>query len=327
MEAGLITVGDLITRIRQESDQVNSQFVTDPEIVTYLSASYKEFYDLLVTAYGEDYYAAIPATFTTTGNSDVYPLPDGTLTFKDTNGTPFIAPPFYKLLGLDLQLSPNNPQGYVTVKTFSFSERNRFAVPNFASFWGFTNVRYRLRDNNLWLTPLPATGQVFRMFYVPRPKDLIVSVQGTTTNLSTNVVVSDSSSLSVGMSVFGPPGAANVAPNTTITAIVDATNITISLPAINTGTQTLQCFDYQATVDGISGWEEYPVIDVAIKIKDKEESDVQVLGVRKAAMLKRIEDTAANRDPGTAARTADVMTDIWNNPSGGGWGNGWGGGY
>lgn len=320
---GIVTVGDLITRIREESDQVNSNFVTDPEIVTYLSASYKELYDILVTTYGDDYYVALPAQFTTNGQQDTYPLPDGVVTFQDSNNNSFVAPPFYKLLGVDLQLAPNNPQGYVTIKTFSFSERNRYAIPNFASFWGFTNVRYRIRGNNIWFTPLPAFGQIFRLFYIPRPIDLIVSVQGTMTDATNTFTVVDPSQLSVGMNLFGPPGASLIPSNTTITAI-NGNIITMSNNALGSGTQTVQAFDYQTEIDGISGWEEYPVIDVSIKVKDKEESDVTVLAARKAAMLKRIEEVAENRDPGTPARTADVMTDIWNRGSTGN-GDGYGG--
>jgi len=308
-ESGVITLGDLITRVRQEADMVNSQFVTDPEIVTYLSSSYKELYDLLVTAYGEDYEVAQALTITTNGTDFLYPLPDGSL----YSG----AAAFYKLLGVDLQLSPNNPAGYVTIKTFPFSERNRFAVPNFASFWGFTNVRYRLQGNNLWLTPLPAIGAVFRIWYIPRPTDLIFSVQGVTTDQSTTMTVNDTSNLSVGMNVFGE----DLADNTTIT-VVGVGNVTLSKAALGTGTGTIQAFSYLTPVDGISGWEEYPVVDTAIKCKDKEESNVEVLAARKAGLRKRVEDTSANRDPGSAAKTADVMTDMfWNN------GNGTGDGY
>jgi hypothetical protein len=60
------------------------------------------------------------------------------------------------------------------------------------------------------------------------------------------------------------------------------------------------------TVDGISGWTEYIIIDAAIKCMQKEESDVSVLGMQKAAMLKRINDSAANRDSGMPQTVADV---------------------
>lgn len=60
------------------------------------------------------------------------------------------------------------------------------------------------------------------------------------------------------------------------------------------------------TFDGVNGWEEYIVIDAAIKARIKEESDVTDLGAQKAAMAKRIEDSAPNRDAGMGGRVVDV---------------------
>lgn len=61
--------------------------------------------------------------------------------------------------------------------------------------------------------------------------------------------------------------------------------------------------------DGVSGWEEYVVIDAAMKAMAKEESDVSVLMARKQAMLSRIEMAAENRDAGSPATVADVRGD------------------
>ena len=69
---------------------------------------------------------------------------------------------------------------------------------------------------------------------------------------------------------------------------------------------------------GISGWLEY-VITAAIKALQKEEADVSVLAAQKMALIKRIEETAANRDAGQPDHIADVR-------QGGNWGGsgGWG---
>lgn len=314
LESGVVSLFELMALVRQESDMVNSNFVNDFELVSYISNSYKELYDMIVGAYGEDYYASVPASFTTNNNQQLYPLPDGTLVFQDQDNNPITPPPFYKLLGLDYQLSPNNPQGFVTLRTFPFSDRNRFAIPNFASFWGFTNLRYRLQGNNLWLTPLPATGQVLRLWYVPRPVNLISTILGNTST-STTITVTDDVTPQVGMNITG----LGIPDRTTITAVGSGT-ITISQATLSTANNiALTMYLPSQTVDGVSGWEEYIIIDAAIKCKDKEESDVVVLAGRKADMKKRIEGIAANRDPGTAAKTADVSGDVWN--------TGWGGGY
>src|ERR1700679_3694925 len=165
--AGIVTVQDLINQIREESDQQSSGFVSDLAIATHISNSGKELYDILVGAYGTDYFMAPPASFNTDNINDTFPLPDGVLQFNDNYQNPFIAAPFYKLAGLDLQLGAT-PQSYVTLRTFPFAERNRFAVPNFSSFYGFTNIRYRLYGSSpqmIWFTPLPAAGLTIRLWY------------------------------------------------------------------------------------------------------------------------------------------------------------------
>ena len=67
---------------------------------------------------------------------------------------------------------------------------------------------------------------------------LKVSTQQTIshTNLSTNVVVQDTSKLAVGMTIVDSNN--HIPANATITAIVDSTNITISNAATNTGSST-----------------------------------------------------------------------------------------
>lgn len=81
------------------------------------------------------------------------------------------------------------------------------------------------------------------------------------------------------------------------------------------------------TADGISGWTEYIIVDAAIKALQKEESDISALMVQKQALIKRIEDSAMNRDigqPDTISATRN-----WNSRNGGGGGdsNGSWGGY
>lgn len=51
-------------------------------------------------------------------------------------------------------------------------------------------------------------------------------------------------------------------------------------------------------LDGISGWDDYIIIDAAIKALQKEESDTSVLMARKQMLMDRIESSAMNRDAG-----------------------------
>jgi fibronectin type 3 domain-containing protein len=62
---------------------------------------------------------------------------------------------------------------------------------------------------------------------------------------------------------------------------------------------------------GISGWGEYVIVDAAIRAMQKQENDVSVLAAQKMMLIKRIEETAMNRDSGqpdkiSATRFDDV---------------------
>jgi hypothetical protein len=60
------------------------------------------------------------------------------------------------------------------------------------------------------------------------------------------------------------------------------------------------------TFDTVDAWHEYIILDAAIKMLLKEESDASVLLVQKEAMKRRIEELAHSRDIGTADRVTDV---------------------
>lgn len=82
-----------------------------------------------------------------------------------------------------------------------------------------------------------------------------------------------------------------------------------------------------------SGWHEYVVVDVAAKMLEKQEffDQANALMMRKAALLERIEVTAANRDvgqPNTATNSRSMLGDPnFGGGNGFGWGGMSGGGY
>lgn len=232
LTAGQTTLGTIRATVRQRADMVNSLFVTEPELNGYINSSYQELYDLLVQKYGDNYYVATPYSFTTDGVNDTFPLPAD----------------FYKLLGVDLQLSGNSPNGYITLRPFNFAERNRYIIPNYTTPYGTSNLRYRLLGNGLWLTPRASSGQTVRLWYVPR----------------------------------------------------------LTLPVNDAD-----------VIDGVSGWEEYIVVDAVIKCKLKEESDPSVELALKQELVKRIESAAENRDAGSPPTVVDTQ---WSNGGPGGFG-------
>ncbi len=223
-----LSLGQLRLMSQQRADRVNSNFVTLPEWNTYINQSYFELYDLLITLY-EDYYVHEPIIFQTNGADQQYPLPNGVLTFNDANGSPIIAKPFYKLMGVDCGLA-NSGNAWVTLGKFDFIARNRFIYPNLTStFLGVFNLAYRLVGSKLMFIPTPSAGQFIRFWYIPKLVQLLKDTD---------------------------------------------------------------------TVDGVSGWTEYIIVDAAIKALQKEESDISALMVQKQALIKRIEDSAMNRDAG-----------------------------
>lgn len=179
--SGEMSLGELRLRAQQRADRVNSNFVTTTEWNSYINQCMFELYDLLITEY-EDYFKAPSASFTVNGSSAIWPLPNGVLSFTDNSGSPFVAAPFYKLLGVDLAVNTAS-NAYVTVPKFNFIDRNRFVYPNTAStIYGVFNLRYRMMGNNLEFIPTPSGNQIIRIQYIPRMqmllKDTDVTVQG-----------------------------------------------------------------------------------------------------------------------------------------------------
>lgn len=327
-----MSLSQLRVATRQRADMVNSQFVSESELNSYINASYFELYDLLVQKYGNDYYMT-QYSFQLQGNVSRYDLPED----------------FFKLLGVDLEIS-SGPDGYVSLRPFTLAERNRYSTANVQTWIGVTNLRYRISGNKLWFTPSPQTGQTIRIWYVPRLKELIdVSTVTVSSPVAGDTLLIGSTSFQAGVDfTIGGSDAAtaiNLANainasslDVTTTVSGNAVSITttptalLSLSSLNNTTAgaalRLACSAAQVSAednsvaDGVSGWMEYVVTDAAIKMLQKEESDTSVLQFQKQALIKRIEAAAENRDAGSPATIADVQ---WTN---GTWpfGNGFGGG-
>jgi hypothetical protein len=170
--SGSMTLGQIRLAAQQRADRVNSNFVTMPEWNSYINQSYFELYDILVQAYGNEYYVAPITVFTTTGASS-YTLPDGLTVFQDADGADFTPPPFYKLLGVDLGLNPG-ANAWITLKRYEFISRNRFVYPQITtSLLGVAGLRYRIIGNRLHFIPTPQGNQQVRLWYVPRMTELL----------------------------------------------------------------------------------------------------------------------------------------------------------
>lgn len=181
--SGEMCLSQIRLAAQQRADKVNSNFVTLPEWNSYVNQAMFELYDLLITAY-EDYLVAAPASFTTNGSTYLYPLPNGSNTFLDDNGSVFTPQAFYKLVGVDLALQSAN-QAFVTINKFNFIDRNRYVYPNTASsIYGVFNMQYRVMDNHIQFIPTPSANQKIRLWYAPRLQQLLQETDTTTIGIS-----------------------------------------------------------------------------------------------------------------------------------------------
>lgn len=181
---GELSLLSIRTQSRQRADKVNSNVVTDAEWNNYIAQSYYELYDILVTIY-EDYFLAPGAQFITDGTTQFYPLPNGLLSFINyTTQTSYVAPSFYKLLGVDLALSTaQNAQ--TTMAKFNFEDRNKFLYPNSAStIYGVFNMQYRLMGNTIEFIPVPTANQPITLWYIPRINTLLQDTDVSTLGFS-----------------------------------------------------------------------------------------------------------------------------------------------
>lgn len=315
--ASQASLGNLRLAAQERADLETNSAVSTEAWNQLITQSYKELYDMLISAYGNDYYIANVYQFTTT-NTQSYALPDGTSSYLDTIGS--VAPKFYKLLGVDLQYS-GSPNGWLTLRNYNMIDRNKYAMPNTQTTWaGYTNLRYKLQGNSLYLTPTPQTGQTVQVWYAPAPTNLQYRLQGSNT-VSSTVSFSDTVGLSVGMNITGPG-----IPSSTTLASVGTGSAFISQNATAANTNAIFSMWTDSTlIEGISGWEEYIIVDAAIKAKVKLEEDPSALMAAKLELKQRIEAMAEGRDAGQAFHVSDVLgaNGVWGGD--GDFGDGFGG--
>jgi hypothetical protein len=215
-----VSLLQLKERSRQRADMESSDFVSDSELTSYINSSLAELYDLLVAAYGEDYFLADPFSITTAVSTSDYALPED----------------FYKLKGVDCKISGNE---WYSLRPFNFNERNR----NADVVWGLVggpNIRYRIMGSKIKFSPLPDGQYPIQLWYVPLAPTLV---------------------------------------------------------------------DDADEFNDVNKFSEYVVVDAAIKMLQKEESDVSVLMAQKEALKRRLEVMAENRDAGQPESVSDIYAE------------------
>jgi len=278
----LVSLSELRQLTRQRADNENSQFVTDTELTRYLNNSWGELYNLIIENFNEDYFTT-SHSFSLTSGTDSYSLPSD----------------FYKSRGVDLVVTSTES---VPLRRYNWAERTRNSVTVRAR-----DYRYRIQKGSIIFTPLPSTNDSIKIFYIPDPRKLesvtpSAVTRGTTTTytVSSHSFVADDVVNVSGFLADDYNSQQTVQSVTSTTIVTDLDSSALSDPTL-IGT-------VESVFDFYSGWDEYVIIDSAIKILIKEEADVTALLLQKNQMRERIITESQNRDAGEPQTVTDVVS-------------------
>lgn len=357
LKPGQTTIAQIRKAIAERADQptpTNSTYITINNYNDMIGTSHQELYDVLVTDYEDWFVASVPYDFTTNGTSSSYVLPDdlylllsvsqitvqgqanSAITLKPFNeqernryNVPY-APLFPGITYLRYKQSGSNPTYLEFVPVPALANQQirvryvpRLVLPQESGTILFNgvvagNVITINGQDFTAVASAPAQGTA----------DFLVGADDSATALSFAQVFNIWKAAQYGAT----PGALfNLASATVSTNVV---TVTLTNPGeiewsttSNIAATPVFVFSPAASfsniIDGVSGWEEYIVADVCIKIMAKEESDASVFIQQKERLLKRITAAAANRDVGSP-QTVSNSTDNYGGGYGGG-GSGWGG--
>lgn len=144
-----ITVGTIKTRARQKADMVNSNYVTDAELLNYVNEAFFNFYDLITSSF-EDYNLTGPSSFSISAGSNTYSLPSD----------------FYKLVGVDRALDSSATEFYA-LDRYTWSKRNRYTRSNYFSGTFSKKLMYRITGGSLRVIPESDAPGNYQLWYIP----------------------------------------------------------------------------------------------------------------------------------------------------------------
>ncbi len=142
----MATLSDIKTRVRERADMVNSQFISDSEMLSYVNSAYQELYELLVNT-NEDYYTTSTTFTLSSSDNGVYALPSD----------------FFKLRGVEYLLSGE----YITIYPYNWNERNSYNKSVTQALRPTGGRAYRMMGSNLRIRPSDSAVGSYQMWYVP----------------------------------------------------------------------------------------------------------------------------------------------------------------
>lgn len=146
-----VTLATVRTLVRQRTDTVNTTFVTDAELNSWINDSASELWDLLTQAYGEDYYT-VPTDITTTPNQEWVTIPTGV----------------YQVRGVYSYVVQGSDRVRVELDRASLKDMlSDLRSPGWSSGVGYCNATYRIVGDRLYFSPLPTSAQTLELWYIP----------------------------------------------------------------------------------------------------------------------------------------------------------------
>ena len=308
-----VSLAELITRIRQRADMVDTQFVTDEEITSYCNESLGELYDLIVGSAAQEYFmrscniyelppwrrglsAADPSWYRDGFMSRDGKVPDvapGTELEVGDGTYAFLPPDFYKILGVDANVGQDNIPWKLT--PYNFNKRDNMAPFNGTWQKGLT-MQYRL------------AGRMAKMYDRQGPTTLQPPFPASTFSIFANapgtgedaIIASQQVGLFSAQTLYltpFPPALPNEG-RSLITVWYIPLPPRFLYQEIFDDEDPEQVVLSPATqfVPGFAHWDEYLTVDVAMRIRDKEESEVQLLLTQKQNITQRILAQAPTRD-------------------------------
>lgn len=162
---GQINLGYLRYISKLKADKLYSEFMTDDEWNFNINQSAFRLYDVLITKFGDNYFAAPRIQFNTT-NAYIYPLPNG----SNYNA----APALYKLIGVDVGINATNNEWF-TLPRYNIIDRNRYATLQLSgTVQSIYGLAYIIMGGNLEFIPLPTNAQTIQLLYVPVMQQLLL---------------------------------------------------------------------------------------------------------------------------------------------------------
>ena len=278
----LVSLTELRLLTRQRADQENSQFVNDTELTRYLNNSWGELYSLINENFNEDYFTTT-STVSMVSGTDTYDLPSD----------------FYKMRGVDLVVTSTES---VPLKRYNWAQRTRNALTVYAR-----DYKYRVQKGSIVFSPVPSTTDSVKLYYIPSPKRLLSKDTTAITRGTSTMWTTGSHEFVVGDLITGQNFLATDYNVDQTVTVIGANTVTTDLDSAGLSDPT-SYGSIESRFDFYSGWDEYIIIDSAIKMLLKEEADVTALLLQKNQLRERIITESQNRDAGEPEVVTDVVS-------------------